>query len=244
MPSMPTVQASVARIYVDEFELTQQSSGAQLNVETQTFTYNIMGESAVHQEITAPQFNIQHSGYYTGRGAANDLGYFEDTIRQRLGTTNPVIVSLFLGDVIYTLENTWNQEFNVDSPVDGLITIEARWSSAKGNRRSLHLARQAFTDLATSTPVNLGGAAVANGFVAHVSGFPDLTAGAESVTVNVQTSATQGGAYATLWTYQFKKPGAIVVVGANNVNPWARVQVDFTAGVTGPVDAFVGAKYI
>jgi hypothetical protein len=243
MPSLPTVQASVARIYVDEFELTQQSAGAQLNAETQTLTYNIMGESSSYQDVTTPSFTIEHNGYYTGRGASDNLGYFEDSIRSRLGTTTPVIVSLTLGNIMYALESTWDQEMTVDAPVAELITINAKWASAKFTRRCEFIARGDFTDLANSTAVNAGPSGAFNGFVVHASGFADLTAGAETVTVNLQTSATQGGAYTTLWSKVFKKPGAFVVTGADNVNSWMRLQVDFTAGVPGPVHAMAGVIY-
>lgn len=244
MPSIPGVAASQARIYVDEFELTQQSSGAELNATMQEISYPIMGDSSTHQQITTPSFNIPHRGYYTGRGATNDLGYFEDTIRSRLGTTDDVVVSLILGPVTYTLFGTWNTQMTIDAPVAELITIEANWASPESVRRGLTIPANTFADSDVTPSIDLGAAGVANAFVVHAYGFDDLTAGAETVTVNVQTSTTQGGTYTTWLSAVLKKPGAVLVSGANNPNRWVRVQVDFTAGVPGPVTAAESVLFI
>ena len=238
MPSFPTVAGSSARIWVDEFELTQQSSGAELNAEIAQITYPIMGQSAQQQQITTPSFSIPHRGYYTGHGVTSNLGYFEDTFRSRLGTTTPVTVSLILDTIVYTLFGTWNNSMVIDAPVDGLITLEGEWASPDSIRRGRAVLSNDFSDLEFTPSIDLGSANAANGFVVHANGFSDLTAGAESVTVNVQTSATEGGTYVTWLSAVLKKPGAAVVTGANNPNRWVRVQVDLTAGVTGPVTAF------
>jgi len=97
-----------------------------------------------------------------------------------------------------------------------------------------------FEDLEEGTPVDVGTVIKYDSMVAHVTGFDDLTAGAEKVTVYVQTSATEGGAYVTWLTHDFKKPGAIIVTGLDNPNRWIKAVVDLTAGVTDPVDLFVG----
>ena len=244
MPSFPTVQGSAARIYVDEFELTQQSSGAELNVELDTISYNIMGQAAAYQDVTKPNFSIPHHGYYTGRGATGDMGYFEDTIQKRLGTTTPVTVTLLLDTIAYTLIGTWGSQMTIDAPVDGLITIDGNWSTPDQVIRGAAVAGANYTNGQNGTPIDLGAAAVANGVVFHASGFADLTAGAESVTVKIQTASTSGGTYTDWLTTTFKKPGATLVTGANNPNRWARVVVSFTAGVPGPVNAFASIKYL
>ena len=238
------VQGSVARIYVDEFELTQQSSGAELNVEIDELSYNIMGQSATQKEVAAPNFTIPHHGYYTGRGASGDMGYFEDTIQKRLGTALPVTVTLLLGTVAYTLIGTWGSQMTIDAPVDGLITIDGNWSSPDSVVRGAAVPGANYTNGQNGTPIDLGGIGKANGAVFHVSGFADLSAGVELVTVKLQTSATSGGTYTDWLTTTFQKPGAKLVTGTNNLQPWVRVVVSFTAGVPGPVTAFASIKYL
>lgn len=244
MSGFSAVPGSVARIYVDEFELTQQSSGAELVAELQTIQYNIMGQSAAQSEVTSPSISIPHHGYYTGKGATGDLGYFEDTIQSRLGTDEPVVVTLLLGPVAYTLFGTWGSQMTIDAPVDGLITVDGNWSSPDQTIRGAAVPNNSYTSGQNGTPVDIGAADVANGAVFHASGFADLTAGAEEVVVKVQTSASSGGTYTDWLTATFKKPGAQIVTGANNPNRWVRVVVTFTAGVPGPVNAFASIKYL
>lgn len=238
------VAGSQARIYVDEFELTQQSSGAELAAEAETISYNIMGESSAHQDVTTPSFSIPHHGYYTGHGLSADLGYFEETLQKRLGTTDPVVVTLKLGPVTYTLIGTWGSQLTIDAPVDGLITVDGNWAAPDQVIRGVASDNASYTNGQNGVPVDLGATGVANGVVFHVSGFPDLTAGAEVVTVKVQTSASSGGTYVDWLTTTFKKPGAKLVTGASNPNRWVRVVVSFTAGVAGPVSAFASIKNV
>jgi len=240
MPSIPGVPASQAKIFIDEFELTQQSSGATLEAELQTLTYDIMGDAAKHQQVTTPNFTIPHSGYYTGRGLSRGLGYFEDELSARLGTTTPVIVSLVLGPVVYTLNETWGTQLTIDAPVADLITIEGNWSSATGVGRGMVVAYGTFDSLDDSTPIDVGTVIKYDQAVMHIDGFPDLTAGAETVVVAIQTSATEGGAYVTWLTHTFKKPGAYIVTGIDNPNRWIKALVTLSAGVTDPVDLFAG----
>jgi|SRR5215204_3505231 len=244
MSGFSAVQGHQARIFIDEFELTQQSSGASFTSEMQVIQYPIMGDPAQQQQVTSPTFTIPHRGYYTGRGATGDLGYFEDTLQKRLGSTTPVTVSLMLGPITYTMFGTWGTQLTIDAPVADLITIEGNWASPDSVKRGLVAANQTFTDLATSTPVDLGAVGIANGAVIHASGFADLSAGAETVIVTVETASTSGGAYILWLSHTFKKPGAVLKTGSPNPNRWMRVKVDFTAGVPGPVNAMASATYV
>lgn len=240
MPSIPGVPASQAKIFIDEFELTGQSSGASLEAELQTISYDVMGDSSKHQFVTTPNFTIPHSGYYTGASSVGDLGYFEEELQSRFGTTLPVVVTLVLGEVIYTLNETWGSQLNISAPVEGLITVEGKWSSATDVGRGLVVADGAFDSADESTPIDVGTVIKYNAMVIHASGFDDLTAGAEKVTIAIKTSATVGGTYVTWLTHDFKKPGAVIVSGVDNPNRWMKAVVTLTAGVTDPITAFVG----
>lgn len=240
---MTPIQGSQSKIFIDEFELTQQSSGAEFNAEFDTIQYPIMGSVAMQQQVAAPTYSIPHHGYYTGRGASGGLGYFEETLQSRLGTTTPVTVTLVLGPIAYTLMGTWGSQLTFDAPVDGLITMEGNWSSPTGVRRGYVIPAVSLADMAVSPNIDIGAVGIANAVVIHAGGFADLTAGGESVTVNVQTSNAPAGTYATWLAASggnaFKKPGAKLVTGATNPNRYVRVQVDTTTGVPGPTNVFV-----
>lgn len=238
MPPFDPVPGSSALIYIDEFELTQQSSGAELNVELNELSYNIMGQAAAQKEVTTPQFSIPHHGYYTGRGASGDMGYFEDTIQKRLGTTTPVTVTLLVGSVAYTLIGTWGSQMTIDAPVDGLITIDGMWASPDSVVRGAAVPSKSFTSGENGPFMDLGAASIANGVVFHVSGFT----GVGVVTAKIQTASASGGTYTDWLTTTFDAPGAKLVTGALNPNRYARVLISWT-GVTGPVTAFASIKY-
>ncbi len=241
MPDYTAVPGSAARIYIDEFELSQQSSGAEFNAELQTETYNIMGEATAQQYVTTPEYSIPHHGYYTGHGAQPNLGYFEETLFSRLGSNTPVTVTLTLGSVSYTFIGTWGSQLNISAPVEGLITIDGNWSSPDSLIRGAAIAGADYATAAGSngTPIDLGAAGVADGVVFHVYGFT----GAGTVTAKIQTSATSGGTYTDWLTTTFTAPGAKLVTGSPNPNRWARVVISWT-GFTGPVTAFASIKYI
>lgn len=238
MAPFDPVPGSSALIYVDEFELTQQSSGAELNVELDELSYNIMGQASQQKEVTKPNFSIPHHGYYTGQGASADMGYFEDTIQKRLGTSDPVVVTLLVGPVAYTLVGTWGSQMTIDAPVDGLITIDANWSSPDNVIRGAAVATKSFTNGENGPFMDLGAANVADGVVFHVSGFT----GVGTVTAKIQTASASGGTYTDWLTTTFSAPGAKLVTGALNPARYARVVISWT-GVTGPVTAFASIKY-
>lgn len=234
------VQGSAARIYIDEFELTQQSSGAEFNAEFATESYNIMGEPTAQQYISTPNYSIPHHGYYTGVGAQPSLGYFEETLYSRLGSATPVTVTLAFGPISYTLFGSWGSQLTIDAPVEGLITMDGNWSSPDSIRRGAVAASQAFpTNLLTSTPINVG-ANVANGFVVHAHGYTP----AEQITVDVQTATAEAGPYTTWLSAALLGPKAMVVTGANNPGAWVRVQVALPGTNPTGVNAMVSLLYL
>lgn len=240
MPDFSAVPGHLARIFIDEFELTQQSSGAEFNAELNTETYELMGQPTAQQYVSTPSYSIPHHGYYTGHGAQPNLGYFEEVLYARLGTATPVTVTLQLGPVAYTMIGTWGSQLNIDAPVEGLITIDGNWSSPDQLIRGTASPSADYTSGMNGEPIDLGAAGVANGVIFHVSGF---TTG--SVTVKLQTATTAGGTY-TDWagmTWTFAAPGAKLVTGVVNPAQFARLVVTFS-GTPGPISAFANIKSV
>jgi len=241
MPDFTAVPGSAARIWIDEFELSQQSSGAEFQAELTTESYNIMGQSAVQQYAATPSFSIPHHGYYTGHGATPNLGYFEEALYARLGTTLPVTVTLILGPITYTMFGSWGTQLTIDAPVEGLITMDGNWASPDSIRRGAFVASQAFpTQGLNSTPVDLGAANIANAIVVHAHGFT----GAEVVTVAVQTASTVNGSYTPWLTASLTGPKAAVVLGGGAHGQFARALVTLPGGLPTGVNVMAAMLYI
>jgi hypothetical protein len=235
MAAFDPVQGSKALIFVDEFNLSSQSSGAQIDITVDTIDFSVMASPAKNYLPIKSSPAITHNGYFTGVDEVLMNG-IEQIMFDRLGTSAPVMVSLVLDEIVYTMYGTYGQQLTIDAPVDGLITVEGNWAPGEALGRGLKVALDRITAATPSTPVDLGAASKFASVVIHVNGFADLSAGADTVTITIETSPTQGGSYTAWLSKVFKKPGVSVAQGALNPGRWARVKVALTAGVPGPID--------
>lgn len=228
------IPGHLARIFVGGWDMSAQSSGANMDASYNVLSYNIMGQSAAQQDITTGKFSITHNGYFTGVPATPD-GYLEPEMYSALGTTNPEIVTLVVGPVSYT-GAAWANQFTVNAPVAEFITIEGNWSVQENLIRGTSLGPFVMSGPGSvnSAAVNLDTVDFTSAYV-HVSGQFDLSGG-NYVTVNMQSSTTEGGTYTTFDTLQYQEPLALVTDSAPTAGRrWIRFSVVFPGVFAGPI---------
>ena len=228
------VASKYTRFLRDEFD----SSGESSNLEV-SLTVNPLKDTGFQNEAETyvaglSESSISQGGYYSGKGA----GYIEQEIQSRLGTATAVYVAALFGTntaacPAYVTALTWGQQMNIDMPLDNLIQLKSNWPASGGLIRGLRLtsvATQTITGIGTLASVDLGAQGTAGWkgflFVQSISGS------ATNATIDFESSATEGGAYASEGTASFSAVGVQVVTFSGTVDRWIRLNVTSMGGAT------------
>ncbi len=186
---------------------------------------------------------ISQGGYYSGKGA----GYIEQEFNARLGTAAAMWVAALFGTNVagcpaYVTAQSWGQQLTIDMPVDNLIQLASEWPSSGSMVRGLRLtsvAAQTVSGTGALAAVDFGGAGADGGlgylFVTSITGT------AVGATVDIESSATEGGVYLSEGTFTFSSSGTQVVIMSGVVNRWLRLNVTSLGGSTSFVITGIGA---
>jgi len=177
---------------------------------------------------------ITQAGYYSGKGA----GYIEQETHARLGTATAMYVAALFGTntagcPAYVTTQSWGQQFNMDMPLDNLIQLSSEWPSSGQMIRGLRLtsvATQTISATGELSSVDFGAAGSAGGmgylFITAITGT------ATGATIDIESSATEGGVYASEGTFTFSSVGVQVVTMSGTVNRWLRLNTTSMGGST------------
>lgn len=177
---------------------------------------------------------ISQSGYYSGKGA----GFIEQEVNARLGTTTAMYVAALFGTNVagcpaYITTQSWGQQMTMDMPLENLITLASEWPSSGQMIRGLRLtsvATQTISATGALSSVDFGAAGSAGGkaylFITTITGT------ATNATIDIESSATEGGAYLSEGTFSFSSTGVQVVTMSGAVDRWVRLNVTNLGGAT------------
>ena len=174
---------------------------------------------------------ISQRGLYNGKG----VGKLEQELKARLGTSTPVLVAASfgtnaMGNPTYVLADSWGSQLNIEAPATGLLSIDSEWPASGGLSRGLRIQDGTLTVTGTSASVDFGAAGTNGGkaflFVTALSGSP------AALTVDVESSATEAGTYASEGTFTLSAIGATEIALSGTVNRWLRINLTNLDGAT------------
>ena len=237
------VAARHTRFLINQFDFSGDSNSLSVNLVVaalQSTGFQATAETYVAGLNTS---DISQAGYYSGKGA----GYIEQEINSLLGTATQGYVAALFGTNVaacpaYVTAATWGQQVTIDMPIDNLITISSSWPASGGLVRGLRLtsvATQTISSIGALASVDFGAQGTAGGF-GYVF-VQSITGTATNATVTFESSATEGGTYASEGVATFSAVGVQVVAFSDTVNRWLRVNVTSMGGATSFVIVAVGA---
>lgn len=224
-------KGTYTRLLIDEFDLSCQSSSLEVSGQAAALNSTTFCATGETFEPGLPTGAITHSGYFTGAGT----GYMEDVLNDRLGTGTPVYAAgLLLTNATnvpaYVCSATWGDQMNIKSPVAGLITVDGSWPATNGLVRGYVIQDGAMSATGAGTAYDFGAAGSAGGkgylLVSAISGT------ASSATIDIESSATEGGTYASEGTFTLSALGVQTLDLSGTVNRWIRINVTSLGGAT------------
>lgn len=227
---MTAKKGTLARLLVDEFDFSGDQSGITATVamaEEERTTLQAMGMA---YEPILPSLKIEQNGYLFSNLVT------EAALSARLGVGGVYVAALFgtdaMGCPAYVLDGTFKQSMVTTAPMTGLITLNGAWGMGPNFSRGIRIWEGALSATGAQAAIDLGAAGAAGGeaylFVQSITGT------ATNAVILVESSATEGGVYATEATFTFSAVGGFKQAMTGTVNRWVRLNVSDLGGA----DAF------
>jgi hypothetical protein len=131
----------------------------------------------------------------------------------------------------YVLDATWGQNLTINSPVAELITVTGEWPANDGMRRGRAVYDGDLDATGTTTPRDFGAAGSAGGVALLF--VQDIAGTATDADIDIESSATVDGTYASEGTATFSAEGVVAVAMTGTVNRWIRLNVTDLGGADG-----------
>lgn len=221
-----------AKILIDEFNFSCDTNSLTVSGSVPALDSTALCDVATTFEIGIPTGMIEHAGYLPTAGA----GTIHDEIYDRIaaGTATVYVGALLLTDIAacpgYVCQTTWANQLTIGSQNESLMTLAGSWNASGGFVRGLRLADGALSAVQAETAYDTGAAGTAGGqaflFVSAIGGT------ATGATIDVESSATEGGAYDSEGTFTLSAVGVQKITMTGTVNRWLRINVTSLGGAS------------
>lgn len=228
---MTAKKGTLARLLVDEFDFSGDTAGFTVTVAMAEQENTTLQATAMVYTPILPSMMLEHNGYLSTIGAAGDM---EQELKAVLGVGGVYAAVLLGTDVAacpaYVLDGTFGQTLTFAAPATGLLTLNGAWGKGNGGHRGIRIVEATLDAVAAGTAYDLGAAGSAGGeaylFVQSITGT------ATGADIDVESSATEGGTYASEGTFTFSAVGSYKISLSGTVNRWLRVNVTDLGGAT------------
>lgn len=245
---MPTpVRGKNARIIVDGYELTGQTSGVIIEGTVGILEWMVLMADAVNKEPNFADVKITHNGYYFGQ-AAGDLAR---EVNDRIASAADTAVAAILGahyaaptpPVAYVIPTSFAQQMRVESPLANLMTVNGAWPT--GSERAYRGNVVYYGDISATggKPVVDLGAAGVNGGRAwlHIIGVTGSLSGAVDIDLESHSSTSFSGGEAVEATFTNAARGVQAQALSGSIGRYARINVGGLGGATALKVAVIAA---
>lgn len=222
-------------ILVDEFIFNADTSSVSTSIEVAELDVTNIASTAMGYIPGLPTWRMVQNGYWTGA----DADGVADELHDRLGTTGAQIAHLpdrtSNGTPAYVLPDAFNANLPIEAPVDGVITMTGEWAaSAGGHRGELITYNETISATGAGTPIDLGSAGSSGGYAyLFVHQIDDDASGTSTNTdIDVESSTTEGGTYASEGTFTFSATGGFALTLSGTVNRWVQFNTTDLGGAT------------
>ena len=237
---MAPTRGTNAKLLIDEFDFSCDTNSLTVTLSTDTAEHSSLCSTGKEFAPLLPDGTIEHAGYYSGKGA----GYIEAELQSRLGTATAVYVAALFGTATtgcpaYVLPSTWGSQLTINAPVTDLINLTGAWPSGTSKIvRGLRIYTGTLSATGGTASIDTGAAGSAGGlgylFVQTITGT------ATNATIDIESSATTGGVYASEGTFTFSAVGVQTLTMSSTVNRWLRLNTTSMGGATSFVVVAIG----
>lgn len=225
-------RGTYAKILIDEFNFSCDTNSLTVSGSVPALDSTALCDLANTFAIGTPTGMIEHGGFNSGSAA----GTIHDEIYDRItaGDATVYVAALFLTDTAacpgYVCQTSWANQLTIGMPIDGLMTLAGSWNASGGLVRGLRIVDAALSATGAGTAYDMGLAGTVGGqaflFVSAIGGT------ATGATVDVESSATQGGTYASEGQFTINAVGVQKIIMTGTVNRWLRISVTSLGGAS------------
>jgi len=221
-------------VLIDGYDFSGSTNSVTVGVATEGMPATAFQDTAAVTVTGTPVGSLAFGGYFVGTTGALDDGTLEKEQYDRLGALNTVTAAAILDTtatrpVGYVLPSVSGAGLTVAAPVDGLITVEGTFTEGT-LRRGYQIYRGTLSATGLTTPVDMGAGGTAGG-LAYLF-IQVITGTATNATVDIESSATVDGVYASEGTFTFSAVGVQTVVMAGTVGRWLQLNCTDLGGAT------------
>lgn len=229
---MATLSKAIhTRILIDGYRISSETNKATVKLESDKTDVTCFEDTAQSFIVNDPKPGIDLGGYITH---STDPDTFDAIAHNALATQ--VVVSVvksstatITGGVAYTIPNANSISLSHDLQVAGVMTMQASWGGVSAMTRGIAVYAGAALDATGATDAIDLGAQGTTGGVAYIH-ITGITGTAVDATIDVESSATEGGTYASEGTATFSDVGCQTVALTGTVNRWVRINVTDLGG--------------
>lgn len=225
---MTALKGTLSQLLADEFDFSGDTAGFTVTVGMPEQDATVLTSTAMLYAAILHNMGIEHNGYVQGIATADEM---EGELFERI--TGAHYVSCLLGTSVvgcpaYTIDSSFVRDLKLGAPVAGLMTINGSWGKGLGGSRGLRIFSGTLDATGTQSSVDFGAAGSAGGeCYLHITA---KTGTMSDTIILVESSATEGGVYATEATFTVSALGGFKAVMSGTVNRWLRVNLSDLGG--------------
>lgn len=213
------------------WDFSAQSNKLETSLTSQAVEDTTFQATARTYIVLQPQGEITQQGYVTDVGA----GYIEEALTDAIANAKRLYVASLYGTATagcaaYVSQQTDVSAMKISAPVDGLITFNGSWGAGTGITRGKRIATATASTTGVQASIDFGAAGSTGGWAWLWVTAIDGTA--EDATFDIESSATQGGTYASEGTFTLSATGCYRVTMTGTVNRWLRLNCTALGGAT------------
>lgn len=231
---MPT-KGNAQAILVDEFIFNADTSSVSTAITAAELPVSNIASTAMEYIPGLTEWRITQSGYFAG----GDADGIADELHDRLGATGAQVCHILdrttNGNFAYVIPDAFNASLPISAPADGLITMDGEWAASDGGKRGRCVAYNAtISATGAGTSIDFGSAGSSGGyaylFLHTIDG--DASGTSTNTDIDVESSATEGGTYASEGTFTASATGGFALALSGTVNRWIRFNTTDLGGAT------------
>lgn len=229
---MAGIKGTNTRILMGGYLLSSQTNSSEIaatleRIETTPF------EATGKEYVTLPPSAQVNLGGYLTFDTANG-STFENRLRLAIDTADTVGVIHYVtapaGSPGYVLPGASTNNLKIESPVAGVMTLSGGFVSDTGLRRGICVYSGTVNATGGTASIDIGAAGTTGGY-AYLFVTTETGAGTNA-TIDIESSATEGGTYASEGTFTFSAVGVVAIALSGTVNRWLRLNCTALGGAT------------
>ena len=229
---MAGIKGTNTRVLVGGYLLSSQTNSSSIQATLERVETTPFEASGKEYVTLPPSAQVDLGGYVTFDTAGG--GTYENRLRSAIDTADTVgivhYITALAGSPGYVLPGAYTSNMQIQSPVAGVMTLSGSYISDTGLRRGICIYSGTISATGETTSVDLGAAGSAGGF-AHLFVTTETGTGS-SADIDIESSATEGGTYASEGTFTFSAVGQASVTLSGTVNRWLRLNCTDLGGAT------------